>query len=100
MLHTTESGSAQSQTALQCLVTVAGHHGLDLSVDRLRHTYAVGDAPISQVLLLRIAKEVGLRARSTRLTWDALVRLGEAYPALAQLANGNWIIVAAACKDT
>ncbi len=27
------------------------------------------------------------------MDWAALIRLGEAYPALARLANGNWIVV-------
>jgi ATP-binding cassette, subfamily B, bacterial HlyB/CyaB len=88
------SSSSQPQTALQCLVRVAGHHGLDLSVDRLRHTYAVGDAEFSHATLLRMAKEAGLRARVTRLKWEALLRLGEAYPVLIPLANGNWVVVA------
>ena len=92
--------SSQPQTAIQCLVGVAGHHGIDLSVGRLCHTYAVGDAPISQVLLLRMVKDAGLRARITRLKWSELLELGEAYPALAQLANGNWVVVVGVCKDT
>ena len=46
---------------------------LDFSVDRLRQTYAVDNAAISQVTLLRIAKDAGLRARVTRLTWDTLL---------------------------
>ena len=53
------------------------------------------NVPISKNLLLRIAKEAGLRARSTRLDWHGLVRLGEAYPVVLRLANGNWIIVSA-----
>ena len=92
------SMTSQPQTAIQCLARVAGHHGIDLSVGRLCHTYAVGEAPISPLLLLRMAKEAGLRARFARLTWDELVRLGQAYPALAQLANGNWVVVAAVRK--
>ena len=64
------------------------------------HAYAVGDAPISQVLLLRIAKDAGLRARITRLKWNELSELGEAYPTLVRLANGNWIVVVGVCKDT
>ena len=92
--------SSQPQTAIQCLARVAGHHGIDLSVGRMCHTYAVGDAPISQVLLLRMAKDGGLRARITRLKWNELSELGEAYPALARLANGNWIVVVGVCKDT
>jgi ATP-binding cassette, subfamily B, bacterial HlyB/CyaB len=94
-----DSVVSQPQTALQCLVKVAARHGIDLSVDRLRHAYAVGKNAISQTLMLRMAKASGLRARGTRMTWDALCRLGEAYPALAQLANGNWVVVVAAGED-
>jgi subfamily B ATP-binding cassette protein HlyB/CyaB len=86
----------ESQTALECLARIAVHHGVDLPVERLRHAYAVDGAPISQTLLLRMAKEAGLRARATRLDWGTLFRLGEAYPALVRLANGNWIIVSGA----
>ena len=43
-----------------------------------------------------MAKEAGLRARAARLDWGTLFRLGEAYPALVRLANGNWIIVSGA----
>src|SRR5262245_8895345 len=99
MLGSPDSVASLPETALYCLVSVAGHHGIDLSVDRLRHSYAIGDVAVSQVLLLRMAKDAGLRARATRLTWDALIRLGEAYPALARLANGNWVVVAGACQD-
>ena len=92
--------SSQPQTAIQCLARVAGHHGVDLSMDRMYHTYAIGDVPIPQVLLLRMAKDAGLRARIARLKWSELLELGEAYPALTQLANGNWVVVVGACKDT
>ncbi len=91
--------TAQPETALQCLVSIARHHGIDLSVEHLRHTYAVGDVPIPRGLLLRMAKEAGLRARFARLTGDALMCLGEAYPALAQLTNDNWVVVTAAGKN-
>ncbi len=99
MTSATESRSSQSTTALQCLVGAAARHGLNLSVDALCHKYALGAGPISHTLLTRIAKEAGLRARIARLDWDALLNLGEAYPALVQLANGNWVIAAAATRD-
>jgi hypothetical protein len=89
----------QAQTALDALSFVAKHHGIDLTIDRVRHLYAIGHAPVTQALLLRITKEAGMRARVTRLNWRALLRLGEAYPALAQLANGNWVVVLAACDS-
>src|SRR5271169_459295 len=87
--------TGQPETCLRCLVTVARHHGIELSIERLRHTYAIGDGQIPHALLVRMAKEAGLRARFARLTWDKLARLGQAYPALARLTNGNWVVVAA-----
>jgi ATP-binding cassette, subfamily B, bacterial HlyB/CyaB len=81
-----------TQTALECLSKTAGYHGIDLPVERLKHAYAVA-APLSLNLLLRMAKDAGLRARSTKIEWGALIRLGEAYPALTRLTNGNWIVV-------
>lgn len=81
------------RTALDCLSRVAAHHGIDLPVERLSHAYALDGTPVSVNRLLRMAKQAGLRARSTRLDWGALFRLEEAYPALVRLANGNWIVV-------
>ena len=96
----TASASSQTETALQCLVKVAAHHGADLSVDGLRHSYAVGDAPISRALLLRMAKESGLRARSIRLGWEDLLGLGGAFPALIPLANGNWVVAVGSIQNS
>jgi subfamily B ATP-binding cassette protein HlyB/CyaB len=31
--------AASPETALQCLVAVARHHGIDLSIDRIKHDY-------------------------------------------------------------
>jgi ATP-binding cassette subfamily B protein len=89
----------QLRTALESLVNVARYHGIDLSVDRLRHTYALGDLPIPQVQLLRIAKDSGFRARRVQLTWESLLRLRESYPALVKLANGNWVVAIGCTND-
>src|SRR4051812_37733120 len=86
--------SAHSHTNLQCLALVGRHHGVDLSPERLIHDYAVGDKPVSTRQLLRMARDAGLRARHTQLAWRSLLRLGEAYPVLAELENGNWVVIA------
>ena len=43
--------------------------------------------------LLRIAKDNGLRAKPTKLNWSKLQTMGEAYPAIAILKNGNHVIM-------
>jgi ATP-binding cassette subfamily B protein len=81
-------------TALQCFVAVARHRGVDLSVERLAHDYAVGEGDKSVAVLRKIARDTGFKVRSLNLRWAELPRLGEAYPFLAHLHNGNTVIVA------
>ncbi|MBX4876803.1 peptidase domain-containing ABC transporter, partial [Rhizobium bangladeshense] len=83
-------------TNLHCLAFVARHHGVDLSPERLQHDYAVGNDPVAVRRLLRMARDAGLRARHLSLDWQSLFRLGEAFPVLAELTNGNWVVVAGA----
>lgn len=86
-------------TGLYCLTVVLRHHGFDISVAGLAHRYALGAEPVSAPLLLRMARESGLRARNLHLGWAGLVRLGEAFPALARLDNGNWVLIAGIVAD-
>ncbi|MBB3545598.1 ABC transporter transmembrane domain-containing protein, partial [Rhizobium sp. BK399] len=81
-------------TNLHCLALVARHHGVDLSPERLQHDYAVDERPVEMRQLLRMAKDAGLRARQISLSWTSLVQLGEAFPVLAELENGNWVVIA------
>ncbi|MBB3315410.1 MULTISPECIES: peptidase domain-containing ABC transporter [unclassified Rhizobium] len=81
-------------TNLHCLALVARHHGVDLSPERLQHDYAVDERPVEMRQLLRMAKDAGLRARQISLSWTSLVQLGEAFPVLAELDNGNWVVIA------
>ena len=85
-----------SHTNLQCLALVARHHGVDLSPERLVHDYSVGEQPVATRKLIRMAKDAGLRARQARISWQALFQLGDAYPVLAELENGNWVVIASA----
>ena len=93
-----EDARSAARTALDCLARVANHHGVDLPVERLRHVYAVDGTPPSVDLLLRMAKEAGLRAQATQLDWGVLSRMGEAYPVLLRLSNGNWVVVLRAAE--
>jgi subfamily B ATP-binding cassette protein HlyB/CyaB len=83
-------------TNLHCLALVARHHGVDLSPERLQHDYAVGEEPVAMRKLLRMAKDSGLKAKHLTVKWPALFQLGNAYPILAELENGNWVVVAGA----
>ncbi|ESR23037.1 peptidase domain-containing ABC transporter [Lutibaculum baratangense] len=89
-----EQGAApRVPTNLQCLVMVARHHGVDLSAERLMHEHAVDDRPVPTALLHTMARNAGLKSRCTFISPRQLLRLGGALPVLAELDNGNWIVV-------
>jgi ATP-binding cassette subfamily B protein len=86
---------ARRDTALRALEMVARHHGVDLATARIAHEYAIGaDAEVGTTLLLRIAQENGFKAKRTTLDWGDLAKLDDAFPLLAPLANGNYVILA------
>ncbi len=82
-----------NHTALDCLVVVGRHHGLDLSPERLRHDHALAGAP-SIAELVKIARESGFKAKAAKLDWKDLGAVGAAFPLLAPLDNGNWVALA------
>lgn len=81
------------QTGLYCLAGLLRHHGLDGSPERLAAIYAVGSEPASPTLILRMAREAGLRAKFAKVGRNGLMKLGKAYPALARLDNDNWVSI-------
>jgi ATP-binding cassette subfamily B protein len=82
-----------AHTALQCLAAVARHHGVDLSVERLRHDHALPDAEPDPAVLSRIAEEAGLRIERETLDWAKLKALpSSAFPLLLRLSNGNMVV--------
>ncbi|MFK7768562.1 MAG: peptidase domain-containing ABC transporter [Mariniblastus sp.] len=83
--------SKADHTAVKCLALLARHHSLEVSADRLIHDYSLEYEDPSLRRLLRIAKDTGLKARHARLTWKQLRKM--AFPAMARLANGNYVIM-------
>jgi len=81
------------ETALQCFVAVARHQGIDLSIDRIKHDYALKPDDDITRLLPTIARSSGMRSRKLQVGWKELQRLGDAYPAIARLANGNSVVL-------
>lgn len=86
-------------TAMQCLVAIARHHGLDYSVENLVHKYALGHTEPTTTRIIRIARENDLKAKKGTLKWEDLWKLGESYPIMARLNNGNTVILAGVDGD-
>ncbi len=87
-------------SCVKCLVLVASKRGVETSLPRLLHDYAIRQEVPSDRLLLRMAGDLGLRAKLSRLTFDSLSVVEEAYPLMARLTNGHWVVLAAFRHDT
>ena len=87
------TASEAKHTAVKCLALLGRHHGLDVSADRLIHDYSLATEEPSTQRLLRMAKDCGMKARATKLTWSHLERMQQAFPAIAKLENGNYVII-------
>lgn len=80
-------------TVVQCLTAVAQHHGLQINPERLIDEYALKAEEPKPTLLLRMAQDIGLKAKNSTITWDSLLEQQGVFPLLARLANGNAVIV-------
>ena len=57
------------------------------------HEYALENKSPTRDRLRRIAKDIGFKSKFIHLKWGKLLKLGEGYPVIALLANGNAVIV-------
>jgi len=80
-------------TALICFSIIAREHKIELTRDRLNHEYGLGLEEIPSDKLLRMSKDLGMKARFLNVSWDGLVNLHKAYPAMAQLKSGCHVVV-------
>ena len=83
----------KTHTSILCLALIARHYKIDISVDRLYHEYALGDKPPAFTQIQKIARDLGLKVRKTKLTWEDFAAAGDAFPIITPLNNGNYVIV-------
>jgi ATP-binding cassette, subfamily B, bacterial HlyB/CyaB len=80
-------------TALICFSLIAREHKIELTSDRLLHEYNLGNTEIPSPTLLRMAKDIGLKAKLIAMSWSGLVGLKKAYPAMAVMRNGRHVVL-------
>ena len=80
-------------TAVQCLTAIAQHHGLQINPERLIDEYALRAEEPGNGVLLRMAAEIGLKAKADKVGWARLMAQGGVFPLMARLIGGNMIIV-------
>jgi len=80
-------------TGLGCLVIVARHHGLHITVSQLIHDNMLTDPEVSVAELIRSASGAGLNAKAVNLTWNGLIQLSKALPAIVRLEHGGCMVL-------
>lgn len=88
-----DAAPAGEHTGLRCLVLVARNHRIELTVDRLKHDYSIRQEEPETAQLVRMAREAGLHSRHRKIKWEMLDKFGAAFPTMARLSNGNWVIL-------
>ncbi len=86
-------------STIQCLAAVAQHHRLPVYPDRLIEDYALPAEEPGSATVLKIASDIGLKAKFDKLTWEALVSQEGVYPLVARLSDGACVIVIGATRD-
>ncbi|MCG7626092.1 peptidase domain-containing ABC transporter [Epibacterium sp. Ofav1-8] len=80
-------------TGVRCLCLVGRQKGVDLGAERLIHDFALNDTEPSPALLMRMARENGLKAGMTTLKPRRLERLTDVWPVVAVLAEGRYVLL-------
>ncbi len=87
-----------ANTVIQCLAAIAQHHGIVVNPERLIHDYAQADEEPKTVQALRMATDIGLKAKAVKLSWKGLLDQGGVYPLIARKKDGAGVIVVGARK--
>ena len=82
-----------AHTGIQCLTAIAQHHGLHVNPERLISEYAVGEAEPGPLVMLRMAGDIGLKAKVQPLSWDGLLAQTGVFPLIAYTRSGSMVIV-------
>jgi hypothetical protein len=80
-------------TGLGCLVIVARHHGLHLTVSELIHDNMLTGPEVSVAELIKSASGAGLKAKAIHLTWYELNQLKELLPTIVRLEHGGFMVL-------
>lgn len=91
--------SSSHQTFVQCLTAVAQHHGLQVNPERIITEYALRQEEPGDLLLMRIAADIGMKSKVMKLSWQALLQQDGVFPLIAKTREGKAVIVVGVRKE-
>jgi ATP-binding cassette subfamily B protein len=72
---------------------------LPINPERLVEDYALVNEEPGPATLLRMAADIGLKARHDKMTWDTLLAQVGVFPLIARMTDGNCVIVICANQE-
>lgn len=103
MPHSTPPGitstSGPRSSGLHALVEVARRLGAESSVELLRRSYSLDASEPSSDILIAIARDLGLEAKSIRVRFSDLPQLQKTLPAILRSRDGTAMVLEAAKHD-
>jgi len=88
-----QGSASNGHAALACLVIVARHRGVHLSVSQLIHDNVLADVTIGTEQILKCARSAGLAAKVAHVRQHDLSHLKKALPAIVTLNNGASMVL-------
>jgi ATP-binding cassette subfamily B protein len=85
--------SEGESASLACLVLVARHHGVALSVEQLIHDNVLPRGEISTEQLIKCARGAGLKAEVVSFSPSAHRHLAKVLPAIVRLSGGRTVVL-------
>ena len=90
---------AKIDTALACLVQIAGHFSIPADYRQLERAYIVDDHAVDTITLLQATRDIGLKARKFEgIDADHLVHMP--MPAVCRLNAGNYVVAIGGNEET
>ncbi|MDD2362202.1 MAG: type I secretion system permease/ATPase [Oscillospiraceae bacterium] len=83
---------SKTDTGLYCLISIARFHGISVDLEQVKHTYAVGSTAVSEIELIKIAKDIGFKIKAVNLNIEALRKM--TLPAIGYIPEEGYIIIA------
>jgi ATP-binding cassette subfamily B protein len=94
-----DADQAAASSTLHAFALVASRHGVETTPDQLRRSYVFNGSEPSDGVLIAIARELGLEARSVSISWQDLGRLSRVMPAILRLRGGGSLVLESFRED-
>lgn len=86
-------------STLHALALVARRLGIEATYSEIRRNYALGEGEPETSMLLAVAADLGLEAKSVSMSFGQLSRLQRSLPAIIRASNGASLVLEAAHVD-